>query len=473
MARLSASDAMFLYAERPEMPMHVGGLHLYRRPEGAPRDFLQSLYADLVATTNLRPPYNRKLKWPRTGIGLPHWVEDPEPDLSYHFRHSALARPGRFRELFTLVSRLHGIALDRSRPLWEMHLIEGLQSGQFAVYVKNHHAMVDGVAAMRLLQQPLSEDPDARGMPHPWELAAEASAPRSDAARRRNVVRVAAEQIQTQVGALPGAARTLARLAASLNIPADSRAALPLQAPRSILNTRISGARRIVAQSYSLARIKTIAKAYDATINDVVLAMSAGALRRYLRNLDALPDKPLTAMVPVAVRPADGDEFGNAVSLMLVNLATHIPDPARRMAIIQASVRHAKSLLANLSYSEVLIYTSLMAGPPMITALPPLAGRVTPPFNIVISNVPGPRKPLYWNGARLEGVYPISIPAHSQAANITVTSYVDSLDVGITACRKSAPQIQRLIDHIETSLGELESAAGLASGRAGSRRKAG
>lgn len=468
MKRLSPSDAAFLYGESRATPMHVGGLHLYRPPKGeTAQTFVRQLHAEVVATPEFRKPFDQKLAWPLAGLGLPAWVDDPDFDVDYHIRHSALPAPGRYRELFVLASRLHGSLLDRTRPLWEAHLIEGLETGQFALYTKMHHAMVDGVAAMRLLQSSLSEDPDDRSHPHILEARARRAPREPD----RISLHAAAEQLQNRLGMIPGITRSLASMAKAARANGDGAMALPYQAPRSPLNTRISGARRVVAQSYPLDRIKEVGKSFDATVNDVVLAMSAGALRRYLQETGGLPERSLTAMTPVSVRPADAEELGNAVSAVVCNLGTAIADPAERMRAIRASMAEGKAMLKEMTFHQIMGYTMFVLGPMTAPALFDVKQLLRPVFNVVISNVPGPRKPLYWRGARLEGMYPISIVIHGMAVNITVTSYVDSLDFGITACRRSVPHVQRLIDYLADALAELEEAAGRPRRGARGRRR--
>lgn len=458
--RLSLIDAAFLTAETREMPMHVGGLQLFEPPPEAGEHYIRELYEDWVSVPEAKPPFDRTLS---SRMGVRSWVEDENFDIEYHVRHSGLPWPGRYRELFVLVSRLHSTLLDRSRPLWEYNLIEGLADGKFALYAKMHHAVVDGVAAMRLLERSLSTDPDRRDVPYPW-----ASEPPKKSGSRitgsednRLVMAAVMEQLQTQLGSVPGVARTLRRLAKSALEPADSRMALPFQSPPSCINQRITGGRRFVAQSYSLERVRAVGKATGATINDVVLAMSSSALRRYLQEASgSVPAKPLTAMAPISVRPSDAEDVGNAVSAILVNLATHIEHPLKRLDTIRASMSHGKAILRELSYNEIMLYTMLVSTPIIAPSLLGMSSKL-PPFNVVISNVPGPRKPLYWNGARLTGMYPCSIVTHGLAVNITVTSYVDSLDFGITACRRCAPAIQRFIDYLEDGLTELETAAGV------------
>lgn len=270
-----------------------------------------------------------------------------------------------------------------------------------------------------------------------------------------------AEQVQTQVGAIPGVLKGLKKYYDGIRRGELEGMVAPFQAPASMLNQRISQSRRFVAQAYSLTRIKTLAKQYDATLNDIVMAITASALRRYLLEHNALPEQALTSLVPVSVRPADSDDYGNAVSLVIASLATNEPDPIERLRKIQRSMKEGKGLVASMTQSEIMLYSSLMSLP---IGLPMLLGvssqTLRPPFNVTISNVPGPRKPLYWNGAELQGHYPVSIVINGVALNITVTSYVDQLEFGIVACRKTVPGMQRLIDYLEEALVELEAGAG-------------
>jgi WS/DGAT/MGAT family acyltransferase len=233
----------------------------------------------------------------------------------------------------------------------------------------------------------------------------------------------------------------------------------PFQTPLTILNGRVSGSRRFVAQSWPLSRIKRLAKSLDATVNDIVLTMSGGALRRYLVDRDALPTEPLTAMTPVSFRPADADIEGNSFSVVFASLATEIGDELGRLRAVQRSMGEAKRLLGGMNSSEIPIFTSVVALPVLVPHLLRVSGRTRPTFNVTVSNVPGPREKLYWNGAELLGMYPLSIVSHGQALNITVTSINDSLDFGIVACRRSVPHAQRLIDYLDEALAELEARA--------------
>lgn len=455
MKALSPMDAMFLIAELRRQPMHVGGLQLYSLPKDAPRDFIGQMVDKMRESQQPEPPYNQRLVF----RGNWFWQEDDQFDLDYHLRHLSLPQPGRIRELLAMTSRLHGSLMDRSRPLWETNVIEGLHDGRFAIYSKVHHALFDGVAATMEARKSLSEDPDERDMPPPW------ARPRGERRQSGNAdeqagtpIDALVKSLKTNYRILPGAARGLKDLLSRSKGRAE---ATPYQAPPTIFNVRISSSRRFAAQSFSLSRIKKVGKASGATLNDVALAMCAGALREYLIANNALPDKPLISMVPVSVRAADGPEGGNQVAVILANLATHIEDPAERLEAIVESTQRAKERMAQMGRLEQMAYAAAALSPMAVTSLLGL-DRFRPAFNLVISNVPGPTKPLYWNGARLDESYPVSIPIDGQALNITLTSYCDNVAFGYTACRKSVPSMQRLLDFTENALSGLESACGIA-----------
>lgn len=458
MKRLATNDSAFLYAERFNMPMHVGALHLYRPPEGASADWLHQQLAKTASKLTVYP-FNQKLAWPLSKGGLPHWQECKDVDLEYHVRHYAVPKPGRFREMFSLVSSLHGTQLHRDRPLWEAHIIEGIDDNRFAIYYKIHHALVDGMSAMKMLQNALSGNPDecdtpaSRAVPRPKRSKAD----KKSSTLAHGVIGNISENVQTQLGAIPGVFSALKKYYQGVRVDGKGAMIAPFQAPPSMLNQKISASRRFVAQSFDLPRLKKLSKAYGATINDIVLAMTASALRRYLLEHNSLPDKPLTSMVPVSVRPADSDDYGNAVSMILVSLATDMFDPVKRLKAIQASISEGKSLISSMTEAEIFSYTSLLSLPvglPMLLGLS--GGNVNPPFNVVISNVPGPNKKLYWNGAALEGNYPVSIITNGAALNITVISYVDKMEFGLVACRRTVPGVQRMIEYLEEALIELE-----------------
>jgi diacylglycerol O-acyltransferase len=450
------TDAMFLIGEARSKPMHVGGLQLFTPPEGAGPDYARTQYRQAIELGDPAPLFRRRAVRSLAGLGPYEWCDDEDVDLEYHVRHSALPYPGRIRELLALVSRLHGTLLDRNRPLWETHVIEGLQDGRLATYNKVHHALIDGLSAMRWMSSALSEDPEERDMPPPWALR-RPPRPRQDPGPLRAVLGAAKVSV---AGTKAVGQASLAAVRTAMKALVDEAQALPYQAPRTILNQPITGARRFAAESWPLARVGAVKEGLGASLNDVVLAMCGGALRRYLQEQDALPDAPLIAAVPVALRKGeDGPREGNAVGAVLCNLGTDLDAPGDRFERVKRSMDDAKAQMSGMGQLGVTLLSAINFGPVALGPLFRYPVLRKPPFNLIISNVPGPRKPLYWNGARLEGVYPASIPFDGQALNITLTSYAGSLEFGIVGCRRRVPHLQRLLDHLEASLVELESVA--------------
>ncbi|MBU8807806.1 WS/DGAT/MGAT family O-acyltransferase [Mycolicibacterium goodii] len=453
MQLMSPTDSMFLIAESREHPMHVGGLALYDPPKDAGPTFVRELYEEMTAHTDFQPVFRKHPATVLGGIANVGWTVDDEVDLDYHLRRSALPSPGRVRELLELTSRVHGTLLDRHRPLWEAYLIEGLADGRFAVYTKLHHSLIDGVSAMKLIERTLSEDPNDTTVRVPWNL------PRRESSRRAgssSLVRTATGAA-TSLAALAPSTLKLARAALL-----EQQLTLPFGAPRTMFNIKIGGARRVAAQSWPLERLHRIKAVTGATINDIVLAMCAGALRAYLLEQAALPDRPLIAMVPVSLRREhEADAGGNMVGTILCSLGTDVEDPAERLTVIRRSMADNKKVFSELPRLQALALSALLIAPLGLTAaFPGFVDATAPPFNLVISNVPGPKKPLYWRGARLAGNYPLSIALDGQALNMTVVSNAHNLDFGLVGCRRSVPHLQRLLGHLETSLKDLETATG-------------
>jgi diacylglycerol O-acyltransferase / wax synthase len=451
MELMSPTDSIFLLTESREHPMHVGGLALFEPPAGAGPEFARELHDALLANRDFQPTFRKRPAWVLGGVGNVAWAyDDPDDvDIDYHVRRSALPSPGRVRDLLELTSLLHSSLLDRHRPLWEGHLIEGLKDGRVAFYSKFHHSLIDGVSALKLMQRSLSIDPDDPEVRPIW------SVPR----RRHSIVRSrlqALRQTAESVVAFGPSTWSLARAAL-----VEQQLTLPFAAPRTMLNVKIGGARRAAAQSYSLDRIKTVKRAAGVTVNDVVLAMCSGALRYYLTEQHALPDTPLVAMVPVSLRRTEeADSGGNMVGSILCNLATNVDDPAKRLEMISESMRGNKKVFAELPRLQAFALSALLIAPLGLAAFPGFVSSAPPPFNIVISNVPGPTEPMYWAGARLDGNYPLSIALDGQALNITLVNNADHMDFGLVGCRRSVPHLQRLLGHLESALKDLERAVG-------------
>ena len=458
MKRLSPSDAMFLYGESREQMFHVAGLMPFTPAPDSKPDHLRELIDEIRAGAGaaVQRPWNLRLKTPDFLFNpLQAWVEAEDMDLDYHLRRSALPSPGDERELGILVSRLHGYHVDFHRPPWEAHLIEGLEGGRFALYVKVHHSLVDGFSAMRILARALSPDPDERDRPLFFAIEPPARAPRTDPAGVQYEAVMSA--VREQYSAAKVATRALKKVFDSARA-GDHELVTPRQAPKCILNARISQSRRFATQQIELARLKAIAKAANGTLNDVVLALCAGSLRSYLLELNALPDAPLIAMVPVSVRAKDDTGGGNSIGAILANLATDVEAADERLVAIIDSTRHAKQQLQGMSKAAIIQYSAMLIAPSMLQMIPQTAGHIRPTFNVVISNVPGPDHPLYFRGARLEATYPMSIPVHGQALNITCNSYAGSMCFGFTGCRDTLPHLQRLAVYCGEAMDDLEQA---------------
>lgn len=456
---MSPTSSIFLLAETREHPMQVGALQLFHAPDGATALDVRAMFDSAIAQDEVATLFQKRARRSLGSLGQWGWEVDTKFDLEHHVRRNALPQPARIRELFVLVSQLHSALLDRHRPLWEMHLIEGLADGRYATYFKAHHSLVDGVSALRVLSQMLSEDPDRHDMPAPWAMRHE-SPPKLV---ERNVAQT--DTLRGVLNILGEAAGLVPTLARTINrgLQAES-GAISFSAPKTMLNLPITGARRFAAQSWPMERIRQVGKAADATVNDVVLAMCSGALRNYLRDLDALPDAPLIAMVPVSLHgdgPGSHDGGGNAIGAVMCNLGTHLDGPLERLATVHRSMVAGKQSLTGMSQAQILAMTALGVSPLAVYPLLRLDGKARPPFNLIISNVPGPRTPMYWNGARLDGLYPLSVLVDGQALNITVTSYSTEIAFGLTGCRRTVPHLQHLLGHLDAELAALELAVGV------------
>jgi diacylglycerol O-acyltransferase / wax synthase len=446
------TDSFYLFAESGEHPMHVGGLSLFKPPEGAGPDFVRNFTDALVANDDIQPTFRKRPARIVGGIDLLAWVYDDEIDINNHVRHSVLPSPGRVRDLFELTSRLHTKLLDRNRPLWEACVVEGLSDGRFAVYIKVHHSLIDGAAAAKLLERSYSVDPDDTEVRAMWSLPQQRRPPTNRSSLLGSLTKFAGS-----VAGLPFSTLQLARDALF-----EQQLTLPFRAPRTMFNVKIAAERRFAARSWPLDRVMRVKKAAGVSFNDAVLAMCAGALRYYLLEQNALPDSPLIALVPVSLRSStDAGSGGNKVGAILCNLATDVDDPARRIEVIGAAMRGNKKILAELPRAQVVALSAMSIVPLGLADLPGFVSSTPPPFNLVISNVPGPIEQMYCGGARLEGSYPLSHLTNGQALNITFINNGDKIDFGVVGCRRSMPHLERLLEHLASSLKDLERAVGV------------
>ncbi|AXQ31366.1 wax ester/triacylglycerol synthase family O-acyltransferase [Solimonas sp. K1W22B-7] len=457
MSNLNLMDTALLRMESKRTPMHVGAMLTFKLPPGSPPDFCQQLVREMRTKPFMPYPFHCRLARGRFKRLRPSWVE-AEVDMDYHLRCSALPFPGGERELGVLVARLHSHPLDLSRPLWECHIIEGLENGRFALYFKAHHCAIDGMGAMRMINDWLSSDPaDARGM-GPWVVAAKperpAEPPLSLGAR-----------VKKPMAGVAGQAKALQELVSGLNRMAkgeDSFARMTLDVPRSLFNMPISQQRRLGTQILAVSRLKAVAKAAGggAKLNDALLAVLGGAIRRYLIEQGALPEKTLVASVPIGLERSDGTP-GSIATGFVAPLGTNLDDPLERIQWIRRVTTRAKAELQDLSRDAQLQFALLGLAPLLLGQITGTLPKLPPLFNCVVSNVVLSNKPLYLMGAELEAVYPVSFLFDGYALNVTLVGYKDSVAVGFLGCRSAIPSLQRLAVYTTDALAELERAVGI------------
>ncbi len=485
MRQLTSLDAQFLAVETPRTYGHVGGLAVYD-PSTAPGGRLElSDICRLVSERlHLLEPFRWRLVKVPFGLDLPSWVEDPDFDIGFHIRDSAVPPPGDDRQLAETVARIFARPLDRSRPLWELYLIHGLEGGRVALLTKVHHSVVDGVSGNEILSILLDPSPEGREVPPPESDMAGERVPSDLEMLGRGLTALPLQPLRAAraipstlpnlldvpgLGQLPGMA-TVGRAASTLRglVGASTTSQVLEQqtapVPRTRFNHPISAHRRFALGTLSLDEVKAIKNELEITVNDVVVALCAGALRNWLLERGELPDEPLVAMIPVSVRTEDeAGMFGNRVSMMIVPIPTDEPDPRTRLMAAHRILAGAKERHQAVPASLLTDATAFI--PPAVAALAArttmdIMGRMRPPLNLIISNVPGPRAPLYCAGAQLEAHYPVSVITDGVGLNITAMSYLDHIDFGIVADRNQLDDAWSLMDSVQASLEEVREALG-------------
>lgn len=500
MKQLTGLDASFLYMETPTTFGHVNGLGIYQRPS---EDFdpFEAVYAKFGSMVSKVEPMRRKLAQVPLGLDHPYWIDDEHFDLDFHVRHIAIPPPGGADQLAEQVARIVGRPMDRTRPLWEVYVIEGLGDGRWALLTKYHHSTIDGAAGVILLNMLTDTDPNAPGPeePEPWvgeptpsdlellQLTARnlAMNPVKGMRLQLRLVRQLAEAagVTSVSTAAAQAAALLKNVASRGGTTPDNerRVSLPLTpAPPTPWNKTITPHRRFAMRSASLDDLKRLKDATGGTLNDMVMAICAGALREYLLKHDALPDKPLRAMVPVSIRTGnEEDPWTNRVSSIIADLPTDCDDPIERVARCREAMAAAKRQF-ELVPAQTLVDATQLTSPVVAASAMRLASRLrladrmNMPANVTISNVPGPRHPLYFAGARMDNYIPVSIVTDGMGLNITVHSYLDNLDFGLVACRELVPDLWDMVDMHIAEIDRLFDATGAKRSqtpRAPSRRR--
>lgn len=467
-AQLSGIDASFLYLETPETPMHVAGYTLFELPKGFEGSFYRHFRRFFESRLHTIPIFSKKLAPSLLDLDHPGWVEDPEMDLDYHLRETTLPAPGTEAQLEEVIARLHANTLDRSRPLWQFYVINGLADGRAALYSKVHHAAIDGGAGMAINKALYDVTEVPRTVEPPPPKAEPKAAPASPVSVDpvQGVSNIVANMMQQQLKMWQTASEVTTSMAKAFlsqqpgDAPKDLAALqnllteLPrLGAPKTPFNATITRERTYAARSVSLSDAKAAAKATGTKLNDVVLSVCGGALRRYLSEKGQLPDKPLVAGVPISLREPGDTRQNNQVSGMLCRIGTDIADPVERLKAVLKSSSESKAIAGTLK--DAVPQDFAFVGAPILMQLlmlvygrSGLADYVAPAVNVTISNVPGPPMPLYCAGAKVLALYPVSIPAHGAALNITVQSYMDHLQFGLTADRRAVPDVDKIAQYI-------------------------
>ena len=474
MLLLDPLDSLMLTAELISSPMHVAVLMILAPPPGEDpetyprRLFEESLEADVEIDPRLRRVPHRGLD---TGFGWV-WRDVTEGgaalDIRHHFQCRTLPRGAEMDDLWELVSGLHALRLDRSAPLWMVYLIDGLPDGRFAFYVKVHHIVVDGVAGMQMIAGSLNPDPDRRGMPPLYA----AGSGRKAGTRSEHITGGPFSALRGIAGiatAGVGLAGRLVRteLATALGALLSRSIVAPFSAPRTRFNTKLGPFRAVAGTNLNRARLRAIQEAADVTGNDVVMAVVSGALRDWLQDRGELPGRSLVAICPVTVRgrspsaaDADADRHGNQFGLGLCTLGTDLADPAERLTLVHDAMKNLKNQVARQGPGAMLAAMGPAIGPTIALAMLPFDARIPPSFNIPISNVPGPQESMYFNGAHVEQIYPVSTIYDGMALNVTVCSYGEQMAIGYVADRDVVGDIETLIPLTERALAELERALG-------------
>jgi WS/DGAT/MGAT family acyltransferase len=462
MERLTGLDAGFLYMETPTQHMHTLKISILD-PSTVPGGYrFEQVKEVLAERLHLLPPFRRRLVEVPFNVHHPVWIEDPDFDLDYHVRRVALPAPGGQEELDELISQIASHQLDRRHSLWEVWVVEGLEHGHIGFVAKIHHCLADGVKAAELLVNVFDGGPEAAAPSppdRPWQPDPVPSG-----------MRLLGQAIVALVRSLLLLPELLGRTLRGFRAVARRRRSgavsppLPFSAPSTAFNTALTPHRLFVTTSLSLDDVKAVKSALDATVNDVVLAACAGALRRYFEDHGRSPDRPLIAGVPVSTRTQEKGRLANSVSNLFATVPVHLDDPVARVAAIHEVMKGAKEQL-NLLGAEMLADWSELTPPRPYAAMNRvysrmrLAERHRPPINLIISNVPGPTQPLFVAGAQLLSIYSMGPILENIGLNITVWSYLDQMNFGIVACRETMPDLRNLAGHLHDALAELKKAA--------------
>lgn len=467
MNKLTPLDAAFLAVESQETPAHVAMLQIFQLPTGKGSAWLAKMMEEL-RRHEPGPPFNLKLKSRR--FGLPEMVEDDDFDIDYHLRHTVLPRPGSEQQLCNVVARIHAHQLDRDRPLWEFHLIEGLENRRFAFYTKIQHAICDGPTFSKWVSESTDSGEPGAPMKPVWQRIQEQ--PHRPERPWLQTLQAPGNLVRNTINLSLGLTQLGTKLLRARYLDNNQDIALPLSSPHTALNTHLTAARCLAFTALPLAELKDIGRPFDASVNDVLLTVCDTALRRYLASHDGAPAKRLVAAVPVNLRPSGSTAEGNLVTSLQVKLGQPDEDPTSRLQTIKASMHSARKLYSEVPAVASQTYTLIAGGMGALGTSLGLEGILPPPLNVIISNVVGPREARYFNGARQVAAYPVSAIAPMTTLNLTVYSYDGMLYFGMVSARRTIPDPQALRRFIDEAFAELrEAVMGQAPARRSKKRR--
>lgn len=459
MTRLSTIDGGFLLTETHRSPKHIAALCIFKLPKGKGSAWLKSLLDEMRLT---RPsfPFNQKVK---SWTGLRYELEpDSHFEIGYHVRHTVLPRPGNDRQLMEVLSRMHANLLDRERPLWEFHLIEGLSGRRFAFYMKIHHALCDGITFGRWLTESGATSPEDLSLHPIWAMGREREEHDSGEVSLVQMLYDGLKFLGGGIKTALGVSALAAKIVQRSVFGGDSHVALPLSAPRTSFNLISGAARNTTITSYPLEDLRAIGKTQGATINDVVMTLCDMAASRYFEQKEDRPDQPLVAYMPISVRTQDEDTEGNLVTLLQVKLASTHVDPLQSLQEVRESIISAREVYSGASRSAVQYYALMVALLSLFDEMLKLDRIMHPVDNLVISNVPGPREKMYIRGAEQIGIYPISTLPPMTALNVTACSYAGTMYFGLISGRTAVPDLDVLTGFLDEAFHELAEATGVA-----------
>lgn len=464
--KIPPMDLMFYLMETPENPKHVGAVQLFELPRNAPRDYLINL-AQMIKQAPVVPPFNYRPHFPRTG--MPEWRVDKDLDIDYHVRHSALPKPGTMAQLMTVVERLHGSVLDQKRPGWIFQLIEGIEGNRFALYSKIHHAYIDGMSGVKRMYGSLSTSAEDTAFSPTWSISTEAKSSGRSRSGNQVAKRVSAtgRAAMAQAKAVTELYESFAKMGLQMLKLRQNKAQIPFMAPRTLMNRQVKWDTRSVAVcSLPLDRVKAVSSKMGGKVNDVVLTLVDAALQEYLDKHGEKLDEPLVALCPMSLREAGDDTANTQIATVHVRLGRPKAKIHERLAQVIEASSDAKQEARSMSRAALMDFVLILAGAMEMLSRSGLDQAVSPSYNVLVSNVPGPgEEAMYMAGSRLLATYPISTLTPGVNLNATVLSHGNSLDFGLLADKHAMPDLATVTKRIEDHFAKLERAV------IGARRK--